>query len=109
MGLTTFEPNGELLNYQDYDPLWVAHPTLDNIHKLLFETQYPPWLLTTMTVAVAATALSLFCSVLAAYAIARLRFRGAVTAGLLIFLPYLVPPSLLFIQPTTMTFPFGLR
>lgn len=108
MGLTTFKPNGELLNYQDYDPLWVAHPTLDNIHKLLFETQYPEWLLTTMTVAVAATALSLFCSVLAAYAIARLRFRGADTVGLLIFLAYLVPPSILFIPLATMIFQFGL-
>jgi multiple sugar transport system permease protein len=108
MGLTTFKPNEELLNYQDYDPLWVAHPTLANIHKLLFETQYPEWLLTTMTVAIAATVLSLFCSVLAAYAIARLRFRGADTVGLLIFLAYLVPPSILFIPLATMIFKLGL-
>src|SRR3546814_8877253 len=61
-----------------------------------------------MTVAGAATALSLFCSVLAAYAIARLRFRGADTVGLLIFLAYLVPPSILFIPLATMIFQFGL-
>ncbi|HEX6960064.1 MAG TPA: carbohydrate ABC transporter permease [Ferrovibrio sp.] len=108
MALTTVKPNGELLNYHDFDPLWVVHPTLDNIHKLLFETQYPQWLVTTMTVAVASTALSLFCSVLAAYAIARLRFKGADTIGLLIFLAYLVPPSILFIPLATMIFQFGL-
>lgn len=108
MALTTFKPNSELLNYSDYNPLWVVKPTLDNIHKLLFETQYPQWLLTTMIVAVGATALSLFCSVLAAYAIARLRFKGAESVGLMIFLAYLVPPSILFIPLATMIFEMGL-
>ena len=108
MALTTFKPNGELLNYSDYNPLWVVKPTLDNIYKLLFDTQYPQWLLTTMLVAVAATALSLFCSVLAAYAIARLRFKGAEGVGLIIFLAYLVPPSILFIPLATMIFEMGL-
>jgi carbohydrate ABC transporter membrane protein 2, CUT1 family (TC 3.A.1.1.-) len=93
MALTTFKPNSELLNYSDFNPLWVVEPTLANIKKLLFDTQYPRWLLTTMVVAVAATFLSLFCSVLAAYAIARLRFKGSETVGLLIFLAYLVPPA----------------
>ncbi|WP_298725365.1 carbohydrate ABC transporter permease [uncultured Ferrovibrio sp.] len=108
MALTTFKPNSELLNYSDFNPLWVVEPTLANIKKLLFDTQYPRWLLTTMVVAVAATFLSLFCSVLAAYAIARLRFKGSETVGLLIFLAYLVPPSILFIPLATMIFEMGL-
>jgi multiple sugar transport system permease protein len=108
MALTTFKPNSELLNYSDFNPLWVVKPTLDNIYKLLFDTQYPQWLLTTMIVAVGATALSLFCSVLAAYAIARLRFKGAESVGLMIFLAYLVPPSILFIPLATMIFEMGL-
>jgi multiple sugar transport system permease protein len=108
MALTTFKPNSELLNYSDFNPLWVVKPTLDNIKKLLFDTQYPEWLLTTMVVAVGATALSLFCSVLAAYAIARLRFKGSESVGLMIFLAYLVPPSILFIPLATMIFELGL-
>ena len=45
----------------------------------------------------AATVLSIIASVLAAYAIVRLRYRGAQWIGGAIFLAYLVPPSILFI------------
>jgi multiple sugar transport system permease protein len=55
-----------------------------------------------------ATALSIFASVLAAYAIQRLKFRGAQTIGLMIFLAYLVPPSILFIPLATMVYGMGL-
>ncbi len=50
-----------------------------------------------MYVAAAATFLSIVASVLAAYAIVRLRFQGRETVGALIFMAYLVPPSILFI------------
>jgi multiple sugar transport system permease protein len=46
--------------------------------------------------------------VLAAYAIVRLRFRGAQWVGGLIFLSYLVPPSILFIPLATVVFQYGL-
>jgi len=108
MGITAFKPNSELLNYKDNNPFWISSPTLDNIRKLLFETDYPHWLLTTMGVAVGATVLSLLSSVLAAYAIQRLRFRGSQYVGLGIYLAYLVPPSILFIPLATMVFQLGL-
>jgi multiple sugar transport system permease protein len=108
MGVTTFKPNDELYNYSDHNPFWISSPTLANINKLLFETDYPRWLLNTMLVAVCATVLSIFASVLAAYAITRLRFRGAQTVGLLIFLAYLVPPSILFIPLAIMVYGLGI-
>ncbi|HUL08229.1 MAG TPA: carbohydrate ABC transporter permease [Candidatus Acidoferrum sp.] len=108
MGVTTFKPNDELYNYSDHNPFWISSPTLQNIRKLLFETDYPQWLLNTMTIAVCATALSIFASVLAAYAITRLRFRGAQTIGLLIFLAYLVPPSILFIPLAILVYGMGI-
>ena len=108
MAATTFKPNQELYNYKDYNPLWVYSPTLQNVRKLLFDTDYPRWLVTTMWVAAAATALSLFSSVLAAYAIQRLRFRGSAWVGLGIYLAYLVPPSILFIPLATMVVKLGL-
>ena len=108
MAITSFKPNAELYDYKTYNPFWIAQPTLDHIRKLLFETAYPSWLLTTMSVAVCATFLSLFCSVLAAYAIQRLRFRGSQYVGLAIYLAYLVPPSILFIPLATMVFRLGL-
>jgi multiple sugar transport system permease protein len=108
MVITTFKPNAELYNYKTYNPFWVAQPTFDHIHRLLFQTAYPRWLTTTMMVAVGATTLSLFASVLAAYAIQRLRFKGSEYVGLAIYLGYLVPPSILFIPLATTVFKLGL-
>jgi multiple sugar transport system permease protein len=108
MTITTFKSNEELYDYKNFNPFWVSSPTLANINKLLFQTDYPSWLVTTMTVAVVATALSIFASVLAAYAIQRLRFTGSQWVGLAIYLAYLVPPSILFIPLATMVFQLGL-
>ena len=108
MTITTFKPNAELYDYKTFNPFWVVHPTLQNIQKLLFETSYPSWLMTTMLVAVCATAISLVSSVLAAYAIQRLRFKGSAYVGLAIYIAYLVPPSILFIPLATLVFQFGL-
>jgi multiple sugar transport system permease protein len=108
MAITAFKPNDELLDYVHHNPFWISSPTLDNIYHLLFETDYPRWLLTTMTVALASTFLSIAASVLAAYAIQRLRFTGSTYVGLAIYLAYLVPPSILFIPLATMVFQFGL-
>jgi multiple sugar transport system permease protein len=77
MAVTSFKPNAELYDFKTYNPFWIASPTLDHIRKLLFDTAYPRWVLTTMTVAVCATVLSLLSSTLAAYAIQRLRFKGS--------------------------------
>src|ERR687892_305898 len=108
MAVTTFKSNEELYNFREYNPFWVHSPTLANINRLLFQTDYPQWLTITMTVAVVSTAISLFASVLAAYAIQRLRFKGGQYVGLAIYLAYLVPPSILFIPLATMVFRFGL-
>jgi multiple sugar transport system permease protein len=108
MAITSFKPNAELYDYKTYNPFWIASPTLDHIRKLLFDTAYPRWVLTTMTVAVCATVLSLLSSTLAAYAIQRLRFKGSQYVGLAIYLAYLVPPSILFIPLAAMVFRLGL-
>jgi len=108
MAITAVKPDYEMYDYAKYNPFWVHSPTLENIRKLLFDTQYPRWLMVTMGVATAATFLSIFASVLAAYAIERLRFKGAQHVGLAIYLAYLVPPTILFIPLATMIFQFGL-
>ncbi|MEO6748458.1 MAG: carbohydrate ABC transporter permease [Casimicrobiaceae bacterium] len=107
MVVTTIKPDAELLD-RTGNPFWVAHPTFAHIHKLLFDTEYVDWVWNTVLVSVSATFISLFCSVLAAYAIERLRFRGSRYVGAGIFLAYLVPPSILFIPLATMVYKFGL-
>jgi multiple sugar transport system permease protein len=108
MALTSIKPDEQLIDMEKFNPFWVIHPTFKHISKLLFETQYPRWLWNTMFVAVGATALSIFASVLAAYAIVRLRFKGADTVGALIFFAYLVPPSILFIPLASVIQAYGL-
>jgi multiple sugar transport system permease protein len=108
MALTSIKPDEQLIDMNKYNPFWVVHPTFKHISKLLFETQYPRWLWNTMYVAVGATTLSIVASVLAAYAIVRLRFKGADTVGVLIFFAYLVPPSILFIPLASVIQAYGL-
>ena len=107
MGITAFKPNNELLS-RDGNPFWIISPTLAHVKKLLFDTAYPQWMWNTVLVSVVATFFSLAASVLAAYAIERLRFSGAKHVGLAIFLAYLVPPSILFIPLASVVFQLGL-
>ncbi len=108
MVLTAIKPDEQLIDMNTYNPFLVVGPTMKHINKLLFESQYPRWLWNTTYVSVLATFVSLFASVMAAYAIVRLRFRGAQLAGGLIFLAYLVPPSILFIPLATVVQSYGL-
>ena len=104
MVLTSIKPDAQLINMDKFNPFWVVEPTLKHIEKLLFESAYPEWLWNTMYVSVIATALSLF----AAYALVRIRFKGAELVGATIFLAYLVPPSILFIPLATIIQAYGL-
>ena len=108
MTITTFKSNDDIYDYERNNPFWVWNPTLNNIKKLLFDTSYPEWLWNTMLISVASTFISLFASVLAAYAVERLRFTGSRWVGLSIYAAYLVPPSILFIPLATMVYKLGL-
>jgi multiple sugar transport system permease protein len=107
MAITSVKPDAELLT-REGNPFWVVAPTLEHFHKLLFETEYPQWVWNTVLVSVVSTFGSLVVSVLAAYAIERLRFKGSRQTGLAIFLAYLVPPSILFIPLANVVFNLGL-
>lgn len=107
MGITSFKPNNELVT-RGGNPFWIMEPTLAHFRKLLFDTQYPAWMWNTIVISVVSTFASLAASVLAAYAIERLRFKGAKSTGLAIFLAYLVPPSILFIPLAAIVFKLGL-
>jgi multiple sugar transport system permease protein len=107
MVVTSIKPDNELLS-RSGNPFWVIGPTLAHFDKLVFHTEYPSWLWNTVLVSVVSTFVSLLCSVLAAYAIERLRFNGSRQVGLSIFLAYLVPPSILFIPLAAIVFKLGL-
>ncbi|MBB3998285.1 multiple sugar transport system permease protein [Aureimonas pseudogalii] len=108
MAITAIKPNDQLTNYAAHSPFWVVGPTLDHIKYLLFETSYPGWLWNTIVVSTCSTVIALAASVFAAYAIERIRFTGARVTGLLVFLAYLIPPSILFIPLAFIVFQVGM-
>jgi multiple sugar transport system permease protein len=100
MAITTVRPDSELYrpwNAVNYAPFWTAHPTLEHIRFLLEETLFSAWMWNTMLISIVSTAISLFCGLLAGYALARLNFPFAGSLGTGIFITYLVPQTLLFI------------
>jgi multiple sugar transport system permease protein len=107
MAITSLKPDAELLS-RDGNPFWVVNPTLTHFNKLLCHTAYPDWMWNTVVISVVSTFASLFASVLAAYAIERLRFSGSRQVGLSIFFAYLVPPSILFIPLAFIVVKLGL-
>ncbi len=96
MLITSIKTDRELIDLNGL-PFWVFEPTLEHYRVLFAETGFLRWALNTLTISVVATAISLFCSILAGYALARLRFRGAGAIAGAIFVTYLVPQTLLFV------------
>ena len=109
MALTAIKPNEQLLDIETVNPFWTWKPTFKHINKLLFETEYP-------RLAVEHDV----CRGLRHGAVdlrqraRRLCDRAAALQGradasaALIFLAYLVPPSILFIPLSTVIFNYGL-
>ncbi len=96
MVMTALKPLSDLLNIQNL-PFWFhPGPTLANFHNL-FGTNYVRWLENTVLVGVVVVAITLVLSLPAGYALARLSGRIGGTLGVVIFLTYLVPPTLLFL------------
>ena len=96
MGIASVKPDRELYTIR-MSPFIVRNPTMSHWLLLFKETLFARWVVNTFLIATASTAISLTCGVLAGYSLARLKFPGSTTAGVSIFITYLVPPTLLFI------------
>ena len=100
MVVTSVRPDSELYRpwmAANYAPFWTVHPTLEHFRDLLTGTLFSRWLANTLFIATVSTLISLFCGLLAGYALSRLRFPFAGALGTGIFITYLVPQTLLFI------------
>jgi multiple sugar transport system permease protein len=71
--------------------------TFHHVTFLFKHTEYPTWLVNTAIVGVVVVAITLLLALPAGYALARLSGAWGQTAGVGIFLVYLVPPTLLFL------------
>jgi multiple sugar transport system permease protein len=107
MVITSIRPDPELYNVR-MNPFWTVHPTLKHFQDLFARTMFGRWAWNTFFIATVSTGLSLCCGLLAGYALARLKFRWAAPLGTLIFITYLVPPTLLFIPLGNVVTTFGI-
>lgn len=96
MANTVFKSDQELYDLS-INPLYVHNATLENIIYLFKETIFLKWMGNTFFVAILATLISLAASLLAAYAIQRIRFKSSGPTGVAIFMGYLIPQTILFI------------
>ena len=92
----SIKPDRELYNIA-LSPFYPRSVTFDHFAYLFENTQFLVWMVNTFIIALASTALSVTCGVLAGYSLSRLRYPGSTMLGVSIFVTYLVPPTLLFI------------
>ncbi len=97
MFVTSFKSNAELYNLKSV-PFWVQTGVITDHYTYLFmKTDFLVWIKNSLLISVVATSVSIVLSILAGYSLSRLRFRGAGSFGLAVFITYLVPPTLLFL------------
>src|SRR3979490_1969595 len=79
------------------NPWWVQSPTLANYIELLSQNQYLTFFRNSAIVSVFVVAITMAISVIAAFALARMKFWGSAPLATGVFLTYLLPETLLFI------------
>lgn len=109
MVITTFKADSDLYKPNNNPFLYNDPPTLANLDLLWNDTNYRTFLLNTLIVAVAVVLITVVTVVPAAYALTRLAGKWGESLGILIFLVYLVPPTLLFIPLTGVVADVGLQ
>jgi multiple sugar transport system permease protein len=76
---------------------WPSPWSLEHFTFLFTQLPFATWYANTILVAVVSTAVSLFAASLGAYALVRLKWRGASPLSTAVLVAYLMPPALMFI------------
>ncbi|MFQ5855788.1 MAG: carbohydrate ABC transporter permease [Anaerolineae bacterium] len=97
MVINTFKQDKDIYRPKNNPFVFNFPPTLEHLDLLFNETNYTIFLKNSLFVGVIVVIITLIIAVPAAYSLARLTGRWGEQAGILIFLVYLVPPTLLFI------------
>jgi multiple sugar transport system permease protein len=95
IAVTAFKSEGQVV--ARVHDLWPTPWTLEQFGALFTNQPFGRWYLNTVMVSAASTVVALICAVLAGYALARLRFRGAQGFTVTVLLTYVMPGALLFI------------
>lgn len=106
---TMFKSNDDLYTVGHVPFLYNSPPTLDNVKLLFGETAFGTFVMNSLEIGVIVVLLTLLASVPAAYAIARLTGQWGGRLAMLIFIIYLVPPTLLFLPLSRVVADLGLQ
>lgn len=109
MLITMFKQDRDLYSTGNNPFLFNLPPTLDHLRLLFFETNYTTFLWNSLFIGVLVVVITLIIAIPAAYSLARLTGRWGERAGIITFLVYLVPPTLLFIPLFRMVVSLGLN
>ncbi|HEY0478759.1 MAG TPA: carbohydrate ABC transporter permease [Kofleriaceae bacterium] len=109
MLITIFKQNADLYETENNPFIFNASPTLENLRLLFYETGFVRWLGNTALVGILVVGITLVLALPAAYSLARLTGKWGGRLGILIFLTYLVPPTLLFIPLSRIVALLGLQ
>ncbi len=86
------------INNLGKSPFWTRGIEWENFTFLWTDTVFfEHWMVNTFIVTTVSTIISVSIGILAAYALARLRFKGVEAFGVAVFITYLVPQTLLFL------------
>jgi len=93
---TALKPLSEVQSL--HPTLWIAHPTLESFHRVLFQTQFPVYFRNSLLVAISTTLLTLVVAVFAGYALSRWP-HGSITktVGSALLLSQMIPGVLLLV------------
>jgi multiple sugar transport system permease protein len=106
---TMFKADSDLYTVGNVPFLYNSPPTLVHIWVLFTDTAFPTFMKNSAEIGAIVVILTLLGSVPAAYAIARLTGRWGSWLAMLIFVIYLVPPTLLFLPLSRVIAQLGLQ
>jgi multiple sugar transport system permease protein len=109
MLITLFKQNADLYATENNPFIFNSAPTLENLRQLFYDTGFVRWLGNTGLVGVLVVGITLALALPAAYSLARLTGRWGERLGIIMFLTYLVPPTLLFIPLSRIVALLGLQ
>jgi multiple sugar transport system permease protein len=109
MLINTFKTDRDLYQPQNNPFIYNEPPTLKNLELLFQNTNYLTFVRNSVLVGALVVVITVVIAIPAAYSLARLSGRWGERAGIVMFLVYLVPPTLLFIPLFRMVVLLGLN
>jgi len=107
MFITSLKTSAEIAGMSG-NPWLVRNPSLENYWAIIQNPLFRQFMLNSIIITTCVVTLTMFISVLAAFALARMRFWGSQALATGVFLTYLVPDTLLFIPLYQIVGGFGL-